>query len=113
MDTAREFQIAPLRVDGTQRSWVQIWVVRVEDDLFVRSYTGPGGRWYRAALKTGKGLIKADGVEKDVDIFEEADPGLNKKIDDAYIAKYGRFPEYVAPMVSPEVQATTLKLLPR
>jgi hypothetical protein len=44
---------------------------------------------------------------------EETDPGLNDQIDAAYRAKYGRYPQYVAPMVTPEVRATTLKLAPR
>ena len=37
--TAEELQIASLRRDGTLRNPRTIWVVRVVDDLYVRSHT--------------------------------------------------------------------------
>ena len=43
--TAEELQIASLRRDGTQRPPVTIWVVRVGDDLYVRSVYGRGSAW--------------------------------------------------------------------
>jgi hypothetical protein len=42
-----------------------------------------------------------------------SDPGINDKIDTAYLTKYGRYPQYVAPMVTPEVRAATIRLVPR
>jgi hypothetical protein len=42
--TADELEIAPLRRDRTQRNPVSIWVVRLNDDLYVRSYKGRAGR---------------------------------------------------------------------
>jgi hypothetical protein len=110
---AEELEIAPRRPNGKLRKPLPIWVVRVGDDLYVRSYRGHAGAWYRAALATHQGRIRAGGVEKDVVFVEETDPGLNDQIDAAYRAKYGRYPQYVAPMVTPEVRATTLKLAPR
>lgn len=110
---AEELEIAPRRPNGQLRKPLPIWVVRVGDDLYVRSYRGRAGAWYRAALATHEGRIRAGGVEKDVVFVEETDPGLNDQIDAAYRAKYGRYPQYVAPMVTPEVRATTLKLAPR
>jgi hypothetical protein len=50
---------------------------------------------------------------KDVTFVEETDPDLNDHIDAAYHTKYSRYPQYVAPMVTAEVQATTIKLVPR
>lgn len=110
--TAEELEIASLRPDGTLRKPVIIWVVRLEDGLYVRSYKGSRGSWFRHAQESRQGRIWAGGVEKDVS-FEDANPNLNGQIDDAYHAKYGRYPQYVAPMVTPEVQATTIKLVPR
>ncbi len=34
-------------------------------------------------------------------------------LDAAYRAKYRRYPQYVAPMLTPEVRATTIKLVPQ
>lgn len=109
---AEELEIASLRRDGTLRKPVTIWVVRLEDDLYVRSYKGNSGHWFRAAQVSRKGRIWAGGIEKDV-TFEDAEPELNDQIDTAYHTKYGRYPQYVAPMVTPEVRATTIKLVPR
>jgi len=110
---AEELQIASLRQDGTLRKWVIIWVVRVDDDLYVRSANGRAGSWFRSAQARHAGRIRAGGIEKDVTLVEEADPGLNDKVDAAYLAKYRRYPQYVAPMVTPQVRAATIKLVPR
>jgi hypothetical protein len=110
--TADELEIAPLRHDGTLRNPVTIWVVRVGDDLYVRSYKRRGGAWFRAAQVRHEGRIRAGGVEKEVTFVEEADPGINDQIDAAYRTKYRRYPQYVAPMVAAEVQSTTIKLVP-
>lgn len=109
---ANELQIASLRQNSTLRNRVTIWVVRVGDDLYVRSYNGPDGTWYRRLLVSHEGRIWAGGVEKDVTFVELSDPDINNQIDTAYLTKYGRS-QFVTPMVSPEVRATTLKLVPR
>ena len=91
---------------------VTIWVVRAGDDLYVRSYRGTRGAWFRAAQAGHAGRIRAGGLEKDVAFAAETDPATNDRIDAAYRAKYGRYPQYVAPMVTTEVRTTTLKLTP-
>lgn len=110
--TAEELEIAPLRSDGTLRTSVTIWVVRVGDDLYVRSYRGRTSAWFRGVQARHEGRIWAGVVEKDVTFVEEADPRVNDHIDAAYRAKYRRYPQYVSPMLTPEVRATTLKLAP-
>lgn len=110
---AEELRIATLRRDDTLRKKVIIWVVRLGDDLYVRSANGREGAWFRGALIRHQGRIWAGGVEKDVTFVEETDPAINGRIDEAYLAKYRRYPQYVAPMVTPEVRAATIKLVPR
>lgn len=110
---AEELEIAPRRRDGTLRRPVTIWAVRHGDDLYVRSWRGPTGRWFRGAQQTHEGHIRAGGVEKDV-TFVDADDTLNDAIDAAYRTKYRRYADsYVPPMLSPDARATTLKLVPR
>ncbi|MFL7837287.1 MAG: DUF2255 family protein [Candidatus Promineifilaceae bacterium] len=111
--SAEELRIASLRVDGTLRKPVIIWVVRVGDDIYVRCVNGRDGAWFRGVQTRYEGHISAGGVEKDVAFVEEADQDINAQIDQAYLTKYGRYPQWVAPMVTPEVQAATLKVLPR
>ena len=111
--TAEELKISSLRRDGTLRKPVIIWVVRHGDDLYVRSVYGRTSAWFRGTQVRYEGHIQAGGVEKDVIFMEETDPGINDKIDTAYLTKYSRYPQYVAPMVTPDVRAATLKLVPR
>lgn len=111
--SAEELRIASLRRDGTLRKPVIIWVVRLGDDLYVRCVNGRKGAWFRGVLTRHEGRIWAGGVEKDVAFVEESDPEVNAKIDEAYLTKYQRYPQWVAPMVTPEVRAATIKLIPR
>jgi hypothetical protein len=113
MGAAEELEIASLRGDGRLRKPVIIWVVRLGDDLYVRSVRGRGSAWFRGVLDRHAGRIQAGGVEKDVAFVEETDPGLNDQIDAAYLSKYRRYPQYVAPMLTPEVRAATIRLAPR
>jgi len=46
---ADELEIASVRHDGTLSNSVTIWVVRIGNDLYVRSYKGRRGAWFRAA----------------------------------------------------------------
>jgi hypothetical protein len=111
--SAEELRIATLRGDGTPRDPVIIWVVRLGDDLYVRCVNGRDGAWFRGALTRHEGRIWAGGVEKDVTFIEEPDPDINAGIDDAYLTKYQHYPQWVAPMVTPEVRAATIRLAPR
>jgi hypothetical protein len=107
--TAEELQIAARRRDGRLRRAAPIWVVRVSDDLYVRSWRGAGGSWYRTAHATGDAHISAGGVDRDVSLAEVGDE-VNDAVDAAYRAKYGRHSGYVEPMVAPPARATTLRL---
>ncbi len=111
--SAEELQIAPQHSDGRPGNRVIIWVVRVGDDLYVRSARGHRGAWNRRAKLTKVGHISAGGVEKDVNFVEVFETEINNQIDAAYLSKYGRYPQYVAPMVTAEVKETTLRLEPR
>jgi hypothetical protein len=111
--TAEELQIASLRRDGTLRKPVIIWVVRLGDDIYVRSVNGRTSGWFSGVLTRHEGRIWAGGVEKDVRFEEVSDLDTNQKIDQAYLAKYRRYPQYVAPMVVDLSRAATIKLVPR
>jgi hypothetical protein len=112
--SAEELEIQSLRSDGTLRKPVTIWVVRAGDDLYVRSWRGRGGAWFRGTQVRHEGHIQAGGFEKDVTFVEEADPEINDQIDAGYRNKYCRYDaSYVDPMVAPEARAATIKLVPR
>lgn len=110
---AEELQIASLRRDGTLRKPVIIWVVRLGDDLYVRSVNGRTSAWFRGVQTRYEGHIRAGGVDKDVTFVEESDSDINDQIDTAYTTKYRRYASIAKSMTTPAVRAATIKLVPR
>lgn len=111
---ATELTIQAQRADGTLRKPLPIWVVRDGDQLYVRSYRGESGAWYRAARGSRAGHIQAEGVEKDVTFVSATDAVTNDRIDEAYRTKYRSYgAAYIGPMTTPTARATTLELTPR
>ncbi|MDQ1572388.1 MAG: hypothetical protein QOF79_3062 [Actinomycetota bacterium] len=110
---ADELHVASRRADGTLRPEVTIWAVRVADDLFVRSAHGSDNPWYRRALASGVGRIRAGEVERDV-TFEHPSPGDPDAIDAAYHAKYDRYgARVVNPVVGAHSHDVTIRVLPK
>ncbi len=110
---AEELQLASTRADGTLRPYVTMWVVRVADNLYVRSAYGPDNPWFRRAKASGSGRIRAGGLERNVS-FAESAADVHSEIDAAYHAKYDRYgPRIVDTVVGPETEAVTIRLVPR
>ena len=110
--TAEELELSSYRPDGTLRPFVTMWVVRVSDDVYVRSAHGPDNGWYRRAVATRSGRIRACGVERDV-TFTTADPGVHDDIDAAYHAKYDRYgPRIIGTVVGAAAADITIRLTP-
>ncbi|MEV5965513.1 DUF2255 family protein [Kribbella sp. NPDC051952] len=110
---AEELGVASVRADGTLRSYVTIWMVRVGDDIYIRSMTSEGTPWYRRAKASGVGRVRAGGVERDV-TFGEVDPDVHGDIDAAFHTKYDRFgPGPVGAVVGPTAHPVTFRLIPR
>lgn len=111
---AEELQVSGRRSDGTLRDPVTIWVVRQGDELFVRSFRGKAGRWYRGTQASHEGRIRSGGVDKNVAFVPVTDEAVNAGIDTAYRTKYRRHEATaVDPMLAPPARATTMKLVPR
>jgi hypothetical protein len=111
--SADELQIAALRADGTLRKPVIIWVVRLGEELYVRSVNGRTSAWFRGVQVQHAGRIWAGGLEKEVTFVEEAGPEINEKIDAAYATKYRRSPSSVEHINGPTARTATIKLVPR
>ena len=112
--TANELLIASLRRDGTLRNPVIIWVVRLGDDLYVRSVNGRDAAWFRGTQVRHEGHIQAGGVDSDITFVEaDDDATLNDQIDAVYRAKYGYPSSAVSHITSPAARAATIKLEPR
>jgi hypothetical protein len=109
---AEEIEITTLRRNGTLRGPVTIWVVRLGDNLYVRSVNGRAGAWFRGTQARREGRVQAGGIARDV-TFEDADSGLNE-IDAAYRTKYRRYSaSIVNSILTPKARSATIKLVPR
>jgi hypothetical protein len=109
---ADELEIASLRADGSLRKFVIIWVVRLGDDVYVRSVKGRESWWFKGVQTRHQGCIRAGGVEKDV-AFVEVGRERDAEIDAVYAAKYSYSPSAVAHINDPKAQAATIRLEPR
>ena len=112
--TATEIALATRRADDTLSGYTVMWVVRVGSDLYVRSAYGPDSAWYRRAVRSGRGRIRAGGVERDVVLEHLApDDPLHGEVDTSYHAKYDQYGrQIVATVVGPDAAAVTLRLNP-
>lgn len=89
-----------------------MWVVRVGDDLYVRSAYGTENPWYRRAIASGNGRIRAGGVERDVR-FADASAQVHPALDAEYHRKYDSHgPGIVGTMVGDAVRDVTIRLVP-
>jgi hypothetical protein len=61
---SEEVHVAGRRADGTLRKPVIVWIVRVGDDLFVRSVRGPNAAWFRGVQARHEGTLRAGNAEK-------------------------------------------------
>jgi hypothetical protein len=112
IDSAEELQLSSFREDGSPGPFVTMWVVRVGDDVYVRSAGGSDRPWYRRAKSSGTGRIRAGGVERDV-IFAQAESNTHSAIDFAYHAKYDRYgATIVGHVTGPDALPITIRLLP-
>jgi hypothetical protein len=113
IEAADELEIASLRTDDTLRNPTTIWVVRLGDDLYVRSVNGRTAAWFRGTQMRHEGRIRAGGVTKDV-TFVDAEDAIDDQIDDGYRSKYRRYaPSIVGSVLTPEARSATIKLVPR
>jgi len=111
---ATELQLASRRPDGGQSGNVTMWVVRIGDDIYVRSAGGPDRPWYRRAIASGDGRIRAGGVEADVTFDTGSVDAPLATIDAEYHDKYDRYgPGPVSHVTGTQNHRVTIRLIPR
>jgi hypothetical protein len=112
IDAAGELLIAVKRSDGTLRSWLPIWVVRVGEQVYVRTWYRRETGWFGHVLKSRRARVRVPGLEADVAVTDigEGTPELHAGVDAAYRAKYGHGGS--ESMVTPAAAAATLQLKP-
>ena len=111
--TNDEIRLESERVDGSLRKPVRMWVVRVGDDVFVRSVKGPDGPWFRGLRTRRRARIRSGDLERTI-TAEDADEHLGDAIDEAYREKYRHYPDAtVRSVLTESARASTTRLVPR
>lgn len=96
--------------EGGCTRWTPIWIVRVDDELYVRSGFGTRGRWYRNAVKS-QAYIKASSVTYEVNLVRESGPLAVGAVDKAYRQKYATDPSLPL-LLTDRARSSTSRVLP-
>ena len=88
-------------------------MVRIDDDMYIRSAYGTEGAWYRTTHSTREGHVNVGAVDRDVTFVDiPASDAIQERIDAAYHAKYDRYPGPVASITAEKSRETTLRVVP-
>lgn len=109
LEAAREIEVETRSPSGEVHRAI-VWVVVSEGRPYLRSYRGPGARWYREAVSGQPVRLITDGEIVDVRVEHVADPSVVRAVSDGFERKYAGDPS-TPDMVRPEVLDTTLLLL--
>ena len=108
---AEELELASRSDDGALSPFVTMWVVRVGDEIYVRSAGGSGRPWFQRATSSGTGHIRAGGIEAEV-AFDKAPVGADIEIDASYHEKYDRYgATIVGHVTGPGAHPVTIRLV--
>jgi hypothetical protein len=93
---------------------VTVWIVPIEDGVYVRSFKGKRGRWYQEALANPLVTVGVGRRKVNVRAEPERNSHVIRAVSAGYRKKYGeRWPDDTEPMLKRSVVPTTLRLTPR
>ncbi|HET6745859.1 MAG TPA: DUF2255 family protein [Candidatus Limnocylindria bacterium] len=110
---AREVSIETRSAPDVPPHRTTIWIVVDEQDrTFIRTFRGPGSRWYREALAGDSVGILVDGQRIEATVEHADDAERIEACSEAFRRKYRTSRASLAGMLVPEVLPTTLELHP-
>ena len=112
LQSVEEIRISTAAPGAKEKHRATIWVPVVDGQVFVRSFTGPKGKWYRNVLANPEADVEVDGKTIHVRAIPVKDQKTIEAVSEAYLEKYRGSP-YAKDMVRPKVLPTTLQLEPR
>jgi hypothetical protein len=108
----RDAREVAIRTDKHPKTGVVIWVIVVDDEVFVRSVYDTRGRWYRDLAAGGPAALEFAARRLPVRAVPESDPNAVDRASREYLRNYRPSP-YAPAMVKADVLPTTLRLEPR
>jgi hypothetical protein len=108
----RDLQEGAIRTEKHPKSAVVIWVAVADDEVFVRSWRGTRGRWYRDLAAGGPATLEFAGRRLAVQAIPASGPDPVARTSREFQRKY-QPDSHAQEMVRPETIPTTLRLVPR
>lgn len=117
---AAEIEIAAATPDSALGPFAAAWVLRIGDQIYVRSWQRDNAPWFRRLTSSRRGTVGAGALLVDVvaDHVGRGDPApldspLRAVLDDGYRRKYNRLGgPYVAAAIRDIAAATAIRLTP-
>lgn len=108
IDRAKTIRIETSKPGGPVHSTI-IWAVVEDGDVYVRSWRGPGARWYREAVANPEVAIQIRKERLSAQAVRATDPDSVARASRGLERKYAGDPA-VKSMVRDEILDTTLRL---
>jgi hypothetical protein len=108
----RDVREVRIRTDKRPKTAVVIWVVVADDEVFVRSWLGDKGRWYRDLAAGGPATLEFAGHRLAVQAIPVSDPAAIDRTSREFLKNY-QPNAHAHEMVRSEILSTTLRLEPR
>jgi hypothetical protein len=109
LDRTREVDIETRGRDGT-RHRVPIWILVIEGEVYVASYRGRSGRWWRELLRNGEATLIAGRARIGVRPHRVRAQRIRDAMSAAFARKYRGSRSSVLAMQEPEVLETSVRL---
>jgi hypothetical protein len=106
----QEIEIETYSATG-QTHRIVIWVVVEDQNVYVRSWLGPRGRWYQEITANPNGAIHMDGRRLPVHAVPVTDEAIITRVSNNILRKY-HHSSSANSMVRQEILSTTLLLEP-
>ena len=114
LDGVREVEIETTALNGGGTHCTVIWIVVDGGEVFVRSFRGTAGRWYREIRGEPGATLHVGGRAISVLAVPATDPVSIERTSETLRDKYGpRSRASTAAMLLPHTLETTLRLEPR
>ncbi|HEY6983879.1 DUF2255 family protein [Reyranella sp.] len=108
----RDRREVAIRTGRHPESAVTIWVVVADDEVYVRSWLGARGRWYRDLASGGPATLEVGDRQLAVQAIPVGDSAAVARVSREFLGKY-QPSSHAQEMVGPETLPTTLRLDPR
>jgi hypothetical protein len=100
---------------GAEHRYTGVWVVVVEDRVFVRSWNDKPTGWYRAFIEEPRGSVSLGDMEIRIRTAPVRSMRIRRAVSEAYAKKYPTkgSVRWVRGFAEPQREANTLEILPR